>query len=415
MRLTVMANMAKSLRSTPPDPDFPPAPPADLAASVGEELGRLKWFLWHGNVFRALQVIGDLVVDLDVEDPPPEQAKLLKAVTELDTYIRANASSIPNYGERHRVGEAISSSFVESAVNQVVSKRMVKKQQMRWSPRGAHLFPGPHPSSERRSGQRLPPVVPELRSRCSQFGNSGRVASHGFSRSPSGLVPCNTLCYTGSYFDGHTNNMLIESLDDALGVLVGMGTQLGRSVPGFGTTDVADWGWEPAQSINWDSLDPVAQAAGVTVNCGTSASQERSSYFEAVDLGPDPVSYDLLPPGQSGFISMTGVPSPYFCDQVSLFNSFQYKPMSPTVPLQGGYRLTAADGGIFSFGNAQFYGSMGGKPLNKPIVEMASTPDGGGYWEVAADGGIFSFGDAQFYGSMGGVVLDKPVVGMTET
>ncbi len=38
-----------------------------------------------------------------------------------------------------------------------------------------------------------------------------------------------------------------------------------------------------------------------------------------------------------------------------------------------------------------------------------------GYWEVAADGGILSFGDAQFYGSMGGVVLDKPVVGMTET
>ena len=48
--------------------------------------------------------------------------------------------SIPNYGERYRAGEPISSSFAESAVNQVVSKRMVKKQQMRWSPRGAHLL-----------------------------------------------------------------------------------------------------------------------------------------------------------------------------------------------------------------------------------------------------------------------------------
>jgi hypothetical protein len=46
----------------------------------------------------------------------------------------------PNYGERYRAGEAISSAFVESAVNQVVSKRMVKKQQMRWTPRGAHLL-----------------------------------------------------------------------------------------------------------------------------------------------------------------------------------------------------------------------------------------------------------------------------------
>jgi len=68
----------------------------------------------------------------------------------------------------------------------------------------------------------------------------------------------------------------------------------------------------------------------------------------------------------------------------------------------GGYWLSAADGGIFSFGDAHFYGSMGGKPLNKPVVGMAATPDGGGYWEVASDGGIFSFGDAHFYGSMGG-------------
>jgi hypothetical protein len=46
----------------------------------------------------------------------------------------------PNYGERRRAGEAISTAFVESTVNQVISKRMVKKQQMRWTPRGAHLL-----------------------------------------------------------------------------------------------------------------------------------------------------------------------------------------------------------------------------------------------------------------------------------
>ena len=61
------------------------------------------------------------------------------------------------------------------------------------------------------------------------------------------------------------------------------------------------------------------------------------------------------------------------------------------------------DGGVFAFGDAQFYGSMGGQPLNQPIVGMASTADGKGYWLVAADGGIFSFGDATFYGSMGGI------------
>ena len=80
-----------------------------------------------------------------------------------------------------------------------------------------------------------------------------------------------------------------------------------------------------------------------------------------------------------------------------------------------GYWFVASDGGIFSFGNAKFYGSMGAKHLNKPIVGMAATPDGKGYWFVASDGGIFSFGDAKFYGSMGAKRLNKPIVGMAAT
>jgi len=74
-----------------------------------------------------------------------------------------------------------------------------------------------------------------------------------------------------------------------------------------------------------------------------------------------------------------------------------------------GYWMVASDGGIFSFGDAVFYGSMGGRPLNQPIVGMASTPDGRGYWLVASDGGIFAFGDAAFAGSMGGKPLNEPM------
>ena len=62
---------------------------------------------------------------------------MAKAIGEFDSYLRANAERIPNYSERRRAGEAIST---ESAVNQVISKRMVKRQQMRWTPRGAHLL-----------------------------------------------------------------------------------------------------------------------------------------------------------------------------------------------------------------------------------------------------------------------------------
>jgi hypothetical protein len=54
--------------------------------------------------------------------------------------IERNDGFIPNYGERYRNGERISTGFVESAINQVVSRRMAKKQQMQWTQRGAHLL-----------------------------------------------------------------------------------------------------------------------------------------------------------------------------------------------------------------------------------------------------------------------------------
>jgi cell wall-associated NlpC family hydrolase len=77
--------------------------------------------------------------------------------------------------------------------------------------------------------------------------------------------------------------------------------------------------------------------------------------------------------------------------------------------------LVAADGGIFTFGDAAFYGSTGSVRLDRPIIGMASTPDGRGYWLFASDGGIFTFGDAAFYGSTGSVHLAQPIVGMTPT
>jgi hypothetical protein len=140
MRITVMAAMAKSLRPPPPDPDLELSArtASTRAREVGEDLQRLKWFLWHGNVFGALNTIADITVNLETLNAAGEVGKLLKAVREFDSYIRANAGRIPNYGERRRAGEVISTAFTESAVNQVISKRMVKKQQRRWTPRGAH-------------------------------------------------------------------------------------------------------------------------------------------------------------------------------------------------------------------------------------------------------------------------------------
>ena len=111
--------------------------------------------------------------------------------------------------------------------------------------------------------------------------------------------------------------------------------------------------------------------------------------------------------GNDGYLNYLGNPGYFTLNQPIVSMA--------TTPDGSGYWMTAADGGVFSFGDAHFYGSTGNIHLNKPIVGMAATPDGKGYWLVAADGGVFSFGDAHFYGSTGNIHLNKPIVGMAAT
>jgi hypothetical protein len=139
MRLTVLTQTAQGL----PERVGEGEDQYELRPGVLKDLERVKWYLWHGNVFQALKELQGLQMDLDAaafETQDERAQKLLKSVEELHTYVQRNQAFVPNYGERYRNGEKIASGFVESAVNQVVSKRMVKKQQMGWSQRGAHLL-----------------------------------------------------------------------------------------------------------------------------------------------------------------------------------------------------------------------------------------------------------------------------------
>jgi hypothetical protein len=77
-----------------------------------------------------------------------------------------------------------------------------------------------------------------------------------------------------------------------------------------------------------------------------------------------------------------------------------YVELEGSPPVSHGYWLVGSDGGIFSYGSAQFYGSAGRLKLNRPVVGIAPTATRTGYWLVAADGGIFSYGSTQFYGSL---------------
>jgi hypothetical protein len=104
-------------------------------------------------------------------------------------------------------------------------------------------------------------------------------------------------------------------------------------------------------------------------------------------------------------------------------SAFSYGPSSDS---PHGYWLVGSDGGIFSFGSAQFFGSTGSLALQRPVVGITQTADRGGYWLVASDGGLFSFGDSGFYSSVPALgiapagtrapkSLDAPIVGLVPT
>jgi hypothetical protein len=156
----------------------------------------------------------------------------------------------------------------------------------------------------------------------------------------------------------------------------------------------------------------------------TDAAGQHATRALSIDVGPStltvtaPVVGMASTPDGGGYwiVDAAGGIAPR--GDAGFYGSFAGKPLNAPIshivatPDGKGYWLVASEGGIFTFGDAHFYGSMGGKHLNAPVVGLATTPDGKGYWLVASDGGIFTFGDAAFHGSTGALHLNKPVVGM---
>ena len=116
-------------------------------------------------------MIGDLTWEIGVET---DAAKSIQnKLWEFMDYVMANLPAIPNYANRYRHGEPIATGFVESAANQVASKRFVKRQQMRWSPQGAHELL--MHSGSARQWRRARRLVRPMRACCPSEGNSATL------------------------------------------------------------------------------------------------------------------------------------------------------------------------------------------------------------------------------------------------
>ena len=131
MRLTVLSQYTKGLAHHNPVE----------ALALHSRLDRIKWRLWHGDTDVVLSRARELAADVAILNSNyPGLQRFAKAAAGLVTYLDNNAAAIPDYDERRRYAEPISTAFVEATVNLVVGKRFAKKQQMQWSKAGAHLL-----------------------------------------------------------------------------------------------------------------------------------------------------------------------------------------------------------------------------------------------------------------------------------
>ena len=117
----------------------------NAGARLTETIERIRWRLWHGQVKRALDLIAETIVTVDVaaDDKSPIAAtarKVTRLLGDLETYVSGQSDIIIDYATARRCEEPISTAITESTVQWLLHRRMNAQQQMRWSPRGAHLM-----------------------------------------------------------------------------------------------------------------------------------------------------------------------------------------------------------------------------------------------------------------------------------
>jgi hypothetical protein len=119
---------------------WPDATETDRQASalLAETIERIRWRLWHGQVRRALDLIAETVVTVDAAAGHTEPRTRL--LGDLETYVSGQSDIIIDYATARRCEEPISTAITESTVQWLLHRRMNSQQQMRWSPRGAHLM-----------------------------------------------------------------------------------------------------------------------------------------------------------------------------------------------------------------------------------------------------------------------------------
>ena len=117
----------------------------ETGARLIETIERIRWRLWHAQVMRGLELIGETMAKFEsaakTTSPSTSAAlKVARLLSDLETYVCGRSDLIIDYATARRREEPISTALTESTVQWLLHRRMNAKQQMRWTPLRAHLM-----------------------------------------------------------------------------------------------------------------------------------------------------------------------------------------------------------------------------------------------------------------------------------
>lgn len=269
--------------------------------------------------------------------------------------------------------------------------------------------------------------------------------------SPPSLVSCSFSPKTVDS-EGHSNQVTLQMhITDSTGVdgsiIAGANDPVTGQFTGFGwgtltSGTIQDGVWQSVLTVKAEAapgswhvyVNPLADTQGnrqqdsngcggdLTVTYGGAGPTTTTTTSRTTTTTTSPTTTTTAAPTKptstAGYWFVAADGGVFNYGSAKFFGSASGATSSPVVGLAGksdgtGYWVAEANGRVHAFGSATHYGDMSGKPLNFPIVGIAATPEGDGYYLTGRDGGIFTFGSARFLGSTGAIVLNQPIVGMT--
>jgi len=123
------------------------------------------------------------------------------------------------------------------------------------------------------------------------------------------------------YLDGISrDNAIVTALENALAILESE----------FATNNISEW-LSPVKMRSFSEIGALSSPERPKMHRGTYNQIAEMPHY-SINSSYSPIAYNVLPPGQSGFVNYLGQPNPHAYDQLDLYINWQFKPMLYNLP-----------------------------------------------------------------------------------